>query len=194
MTHSVSLTLGSAIVYVAGTVNSVPVTWTLAEGNRWCAAVERVESGLYAVEFSAYDEAGNRADYAITLEYGLHYKLDWTSRDYLNAADLNRLERNIFVLADLIKLHGCNVNLQTKVDWEQTDILRRGDIDRIRSNIDALQNAFARLPDWREILYEETVDAEQVNAWEWDLRAVSIWVERMVASFIYCGEIYTGDD
>lgn len=193
MTQTVSLTLGSAILYVTGTVNEVPVTWTLAEGNRWCAVVERAESGVYVIAFSAYDAAGNRSDYALTLEYGLRFKLNWTPRDYLNAEDLNRLERNVIALVDLINLHGGNVFVVSKTDWVQEDLPRRGDVDRIRGNIDALQEGFAALPDWREILYNGTINAEQVNAWEWDMSALARWIDRMVASFLYCGELYGGE-
>ncbi len=56
--------------------------------------------------------------------------------------------------------------------WYQSDIPTRGEIDRIRRNVDALQTGFARLPDWREILYNNTVDFGQANALEWDLQRI----------------------
>lgn len=68
--------------------------------------------------------------------------------------------------------------------WYQSDIPTRGEIDRIRRNVDALQTGFARLPDWREILYNNTVDFGQANALEWDLQRIYDWMNAMVAAFL----------
>jgi hypothetical protein len=68
--------------------------------------------------------------------------------------------------------------------WYQSDIPTRGEIDRIRRNVDALQTGFARLPDWREILYNNTVDFGQANALEWDLQRIYDWMNAMTAAFL----------
>ena len=74
-----------------------------------------------------------------------------------------------------------------------SDFPTRGEVDRIRRNVDALQAGFYSLPDWREIVYNNTLGYEQANALEWDLYTIYVWLERMVAAFVYAGEIYAGE-
>lgn len=47
-------------VKLIGKINSEPVIFQWKEGDRWEAIVPRIPSGVYVVELSAYDEAGNR--------------------------------------------------------------------------------------------------------------------------------------
>lgn len=46
-------------VKLIGKINSEPVIFQWKEGDRWEAIVPRIPSGVYVVELSAYDEAGN---------------------------------------------------------------------------------------------------------------------------------------
>lgn len=193
MTRSVSLELGSEIVYVTGMVNGEAAMWTLTAPGQWSTIVDRSGGDQYVIALSAYDAAGNHSDHNVTLNYGLNVKFNWAANEYLDAADLNRMEGNVIALRDLLILYGCNPYVNTKTNWSELDIPNRADIDRIRRNIDVLQNAFCKMPDWREILYNNTVDATQVNAWEWDLHVLSIWLERMAAAFLYSGELYSGE-
>ena len=74
-----------------------------------------------------------------------------------------------------------------------SDFPYRSEIDRIRHNVDNLQQGFYSLPDWREIVYNNTIDFNQANALEWDLQTIDIWLQRMMAAFFYCGELYSGE-
>ena len=78
-------------------------------------------------------------------------------------------------------------------EWLMSDFPTRTEVYRIRRNVDALQQGFYSLPDWREIVYNNTLGYEQANALEWDLQAIYTWLQRMVASFMYSGEIYGGE-
>lgn len=109
-----------------------------------------------------------------------------------NAADWNRLEQWTTYLAAQLRSYGYSVTVQTR-EWTRTDYHTRTEVDRIRRNVDALQAGFYSLPDWREIVYNNTLHYDQANALEWDLQAIYTWLQRMVASFWRSGEIYGGE-
>ena len=68
--------------------------------------------------------------------------------------------------------------------WIESDIPYRSEIDRIRANVDALQTGFASLPDWQEIVYNNTMTFGQANALEWDLQRLYDWLQAMVNGFM----------
>lgn len=68
-------------------------------------------------------------------------------------------------------------------EWLMSDFPTRGEVDRIRRNVDALQAGFYSLPDWREIVYDNTLGYDQANALEWDLQRLYDWLRAMVSSF-----------
>lgn len=193
MTRSISISAGSEIVYVTGTVNGVAATWTLTAPNRWSTVVDRSPDDKYTIVLSAYDAVGNHTDYTITMSYGVNAQWDWTVGDYLNADDMNRIEGNVAVLRDLLLMYGYSVPITSRQEWVREDFPTRSEVDRIRANIDALQTGFYTLPDWREITYNNTLDFNQANAWEYDLNTIDVWLGRMVAAFMYSNEIYGGE-
>ena len=71
MTQDVQITLGSEIVYVTGTVNSVSVTFTLVAANLWQTTVERDEAGIYELDLLLIDAASNQTTYRTTLYYAM---------------------------------------------------------------------------------------------------------------------------
>ena len=74
------------------------------------------------------------------------------------------------------------------------DIPTRRQIDRVRRNVDALQEGFLLLPEWRQIVYNSTVDAGQMNAIEWDLQLLDQWLVRLQKGvFIYSGDVFAGE-
>lgn len=99
-----------------------------------------------------------------------------------NAADWNRLETWTAYLAAQLRSYGYSVTVQTRT-WTRTDYPTRGEVDRIRRNVDALQAGFYSLPDWREIVYDNTLNFEQCNALEWDLQRLYDWLAAMVEAF-----------
>lgn len=115
-----------------------------------------------------------------------------TSDGALNFVMLNRLETWTTYLSAQLRSYGYSVTVQTR-EWTRTDYPTRTEVDRIRRNVDALQAGFYSLPDWREIVYNNTLGYEQANALEWDLQSIYTWLQRMVASFWYSGEIYGGE-
>lgn len=123
--------------------------------------------------------------------------LNWNhaTQDAWNAADLNRIESACVTLRDALYASGYTVSMLTKTDWTRTDRPTQSQIDRIRRNVDALQTGFYSLPDWRDIVYNGTMNAAQANALEWDLHAIETWLNRMLAAVDWrrSGEIYAGE-
>lgn len=109
-----------------------------------------------------------------------------------DVATLNRIESWTDYLAEQLRAYGYTITVSTRA-WAMTDFPTRAEIDRIRANIDALQTGFYSLPDWRDIVYNNTLDFNQCNAFEWDLQAIDVWLGRMVAAFMHSGEIYSGE-
>ena len=178
---------------VTGTVNGEPVTWTENPAYTWTATVERSDSDEYAVVLHAEDAAGNEADYSITFPCGLESKWTWTPLEYLNCWDLNRIEYNTRYCYDWLQERGYGwKTVTTKYDWTKEDIPLWSDIQRVRENVDTLRESFFAVPDWREIVYNNTIDADQMNAFEWDLHLIDLWLSRLVQWNVYSGTIYLG--
>lgn len=101
-----------------------------------------------------------------------------------STAMLNRIEQWTAYLQQQLGAYGYALSLDKRSDaWGMADIPTRSEIDRIRANVDALQNGFYSLPDWREIVYNNTVDWQQANALEWDLQRIYDWLQAMVQGF-----------
>lgn len=178
---------------VTGTVNGEPVIWTEGPAYTWTATVGRADSDEYAVVLHAEDAAGNEADYSTTFPCGLESKWTWTPLEYLNYWDLNRIEYNTRYLYDWLQENGYGTRgVTTKTDWTKEDIPLWSDIQRIRKNVDYLQACYFAIPEWREIVYNNTIDSGQMNAFEWDLHLIDLWLSRMVSFQVYSGTIYAG--
>lgn len=179
---------------VTGTVNGAVATWTENPAYTWTASVSRADGDEYAVDLHAADAAGNTADYSVTFPCGLEGKWTWTPLEYLNYWDLNRIEYNTRYCYDWLQQQGYGTQtLTTKTNWTKEDIPLWSDILRIRQNVDYLQDCFFAIPEWREIVYNNTIDADQMNAFEWDLHLIDVWLSRLVSMFVYSGEVYAGE-
>lgn len=177
---------------VSGTVNGAPVSFAEGPALTWTASVPRADG--YDVRLTASDAAGNAAQAAFFFPDGLQSKLDWTEQDFLNFWDLNRVERNTdFILAILRSEGYAPQNGGSVRDWAMQDIPQRSQIDRVRGNVDALQEGFAPLPEWREILFSNTVDSGQLNAIEWDLQLLERALARMRQGWAFAGEAFSGE-
>lgn len=110
----------------------------------------------------------------------------------LNFEDLNRIENWTQALSDYLNAYDYSVVVHTR-QWLQSDIPWQDEIDRIRKNVEKLYNAFHYLPEWKEITYTNSFDYHQVNALEWDLHTIYIWLERMVSIFWHADEFNAGE-
>lgn len=98
-----------------------------------------------------------------------------------NASDLNRINDWLAYLTDFLEAQGYSAAVFLRhTPWTKADFPTRNDIDRIRRNVEALQNCFFALPDWREIVYNGTMNFDQANVLEWDLGRIEIWLQELV--------------
>lgn len=115
-------------------------------------------------------------------------KLDWSVRDYLNHDALTRIEKNCKILNDKLREYGYIAPIDFR-KWDVGEYPTPTQLERIRSNINALQDAWFAVPEWRELMavYRpdklETINAEQVNAQEWDLQQMYDYLQAMVKVF-----------
>lgn len=114
----------------------------------------------------------------------------WDMDDaFWQARDLNRIQDWARYLAGLLTKWDYPAQTQSGRKWLDDEIPNRPEIDRIRRDVDALQGAFLPLPDWREILYANSMDWRKANDMEWDLQALETWLGRLEQSQWGAGEI-----
>lgn len=80
MTRTIQVRIPGNIVYVSGTVNDVPKTWTLS-GDAWQCIADRSSDDVYHVDLTAVNVAGVSTNLQTTLYYGLHLITDRTQAD-----------------------------------------------------------------------------------------------------------------
>ena len=148
MTQNVRVTLKSTVVYVTGTVNSVPVTWTRVGANDWEAVSEKSADNKYAVNITAIDSAGNSATYELQLLYGLQLITDRTQQDvdnetekgYYWITDMNRVGSAVKYLTSLVESMGYTVDALGKSDWSDNYIPSPSELDRYLADVQNLRN------------------------------------------------------
>ncbi len=193
--------MSAPVVQVAGTVNGVAVTCRQLEGtDLWQAAVPRSAGGQYRLELEICNAAGTCVSFRSLVLDGfpvIFHRGPWdlaqkNSLAYLNKEDLNRIEANSRTVAERLEAAGYGAAIVTQV-WERRDFPSREQVDRVRGNIDHLGAVFYRPPAWREITYTNSLDYEQVNALEWDLAQLWLWLERWAEGLRYCGGAVCGE-
>lgn len=191
----VAIEVGSDIVYVAGTINGVDTVWEEHEG-LWYGYADTARDNLYHFWVEMYDEAGNRSEYEDTL----YYEMPWfvtdrtqedidnrTEKAYINASDLNRIEKNTYTICGLI-----DIVVDTKTDWAVGDIPRVADFARILAQVGKMY-AFAHYhttpaPPERPLnTFQKYNDVEQIQKDCFD-----IYVGNK-KNIVYAGEIYAGE-
>ena len=111
-----------------------------------------------------------------------------TAQDFWNYSDLNRVEEWTQYLCDRLNTYGYGVKIAPKT-WSIGEYPTPTQLERIRSNINALQDVWFAVPEWRELMAahrpdgRETINAEQVNAQEWDLQQMHDYLQAMVMVF-----------
>lgn len=115
-----------------------------------------------------------------------------TSKGYINYTDLNRIESNCAYLADQLRGYGYSVSIQVKTDWTMQDFPYLSEINRIRDNVNTLIDAYYKLQGSPDIRYVDTLNWQDVNSLEQNIKNLDILLQRMIAGFRYCGTFYSG--
>lgn len=201
-TQIVSVSLPSPIIYVTGAVNGAAVTFTLTGDCLWSGTCAVAENGIYEVEITGCDSAGNTTDYSITLFYGLHLVLDRTAADvrdktpkgYYNASDLNRVGAAMAFVSAELKHYGYGLGISPKQDWSETDIPTTSDMTKYLSDLASLKDCFTvwqSTPPAPESMSGLTYTA--ANNIEQILHDIDELLHLMLLSFVYSGEVFAGE-
>lgn len=122
---------------------------------------------------------------------------EWLSnlKGAYNTADLNRVGGAVQYIADMLTDCGYAVDVSPKTDWARADIPTPAQMETYRQNVIKVRAAlsvFSTTPavpgNMNKLTYQEANDIEKI------LVDVERLIDNMVASFIYSGEIYSGED
>lgn len=127
-------------------------------------------------------------------------KTDWTTEDYYNFADLNRVEGNTDALADLIATYASRpgvVAVLTSRDMSSIEFF--DSLNRVEGNLVILANASYQPPGWiTPVLNWASVDASfsfvDANRLEFNLQALLTLINNLKSSFVYAGTFSAGQD
>lgn len=126
-------------------------------------------------------------------------KTDWTTDDYYNFQDLNRVEGNIDALADLIATYATRpgvVGVLTSRDMSSIEFF--DSLNCIENNLIILANASYQPPgwvtaktNWASLDPFGFVDANRLES---NLQNLLTLINNIKASFIYAGTFAAGQD
>lgn len=123
-------------------------------------------------------------------------KADWESnlKGTYNASDLNRVGNAVTYVAGRLTDAGYFVPVSPKIDWTESDIPKESDMQTYLEDVEILRSALTVLPETPEVpedmeglTYEEANDIERI------LLAVDDLITKMINSYFYSNEIFSGE-
>jgi hypothetical protein len=126
----------------------------------------------------------------------MSYKTNWLSTDFMSAAEMNRIEDNINLLAIHLRSIQYQIpSLEIKTNRTRLSIDYLSDINRIEQNLEALRLRFLTPPNYLDAKVwtkEKTFDNNDANRLEANTQLMREYADKVVSSFRYCGAINTG--
>lgn len=223
MSQVLRVTLPSEIIYVSGTVNGTPYTWTLVDG-AWQAIAERAEDDKYNIVLTAVNAVGTSATYTLTMYYGIlnlitdrtredasrvlalaakgwaqmteAERSEWTSelKGAYNASDMNRVAAAVAYLAERFAGYGYLVEVNPKTDWVTTDEPTAEDLAAYLADVAELRKQITVRPTTPAL--PETIEGLTVdgaNTIEQTLVDLDELLTNTTRSWHFCGEVYAGE-
>lgn len=203
MTQTVRVSIPGSPIYVSGTVNSVPVVWTLAQENTWEAEAEKSPDGIYKVSLSAIDSMGNATNAEMTLYEGVlalitdrkASDIGRNEKGYYNASDLNRVGFAVEYLDKRLYDLGYSVEVSPKKDWTMEDIPSMAQMEHYLEDISAIKSMLNRIngeapepPETMRFLrWNKANDIEQI------LVNLEENLNRIPPGYFYSNEIFAGE-
>lgn len=91
-----------------------------------------------------------------------------TEKAYIDYNDLNRIERAVKFISDLLNEYGYTNNTNNKIDWEMRDFRTKKQANRIKNNYINIKSAFDKfvVPDFEWSSIDEANDIERIL---WDI-------------------------
>lgn len=201
MIEQLNITLNSDISYVSGTVNGEVAEFSLSSPNVWSAVVPVSLDGKYIIEITAYNNLGTSTIYntiLYRLEGLIPGKINWTSEDYYNAEDLNRVEANTQFVAEYIKGMQYNIpEIAIRTDRDMLAIDFIDSINRVEDNLDIVRKKFItpmgyeNKKVWKLGKTFSYLDANRLERNLLRLYELALIVED---NLIYCGTFSTGTE
>lgn len=202
MTEQLNINLTSDISYVSGTVNGGETSFSLTSPGIWTAIVPKAEDGRYEVDITAYNNLGSSTNYH-TIIYKLDdlqdLKTNWTSEDFYNAEDLNRVEANIEFIADYLYSIDYPVELggivtdRNMMDIDFISSINRveDNLENIRSKMDIIPPGYGSKKTWTNRM---GFNYEDANRYERNLELLYKWAQLICESYRYCGTFICGEE
>lgn len=176
MKQRLAVTLPKDTVYVYGTVNGEPSTWTNTAESIWETVAVRTSNDVYDVSLQVYKTSGKYYTAALHLYYGVmslifdrtqsdvrrvEYlsKRQWSSmtddekaewrtalKGAYNAEDLNRVGYAVQYIAGRLNEFGYAVDVTPKMDWAMEDIPTPDQLQKYLREVGIIRLALAVLP------------------------------------------------
>lgn len=122
---------------------------------------------------------------------------NWTSADYYNFYDLNRVENNINeTRLYLVSLGYVMPTLTINTSRTATSYDLTSSINRIESNLDLIRTSFVTPTDWQStITWTASTKMTNSHANRWESSTVSLYTlaQNVFASFTYSGTFNCGN-
>nr|DAQ87121.1 MAG TPA: hypothetical protein [Caudoviricetes sp.] len=193
-----TLALASNIEYVRGRINGEAVTFEQDLAGSWVTNVDQSSDNRYELDLEMEDAAGNIGTYHETIVYVLpRFITDRTQEDieqrtskgFLNATDLERVESNTELIAGYLA-----IPVTVKKGWKTGDLPRISDFQRIRDNVEKIRSGYVIRAD------TPVTPVQPLNTWQkWnDLEQILydvFWIYfNNLNNKDYCGEISAGEE
>lgn len=201
MTEQLSISLALDISYVSGTVNGEVADFSLTSPGIWSAVVPISEDGKYVINITAYNNLGTPTVYNTTiykLEGMIPPKINWTSEDYYNAEDLNRVEANIQFVKEYLESIDYTIPLEEiNTGRDMIDIDLINSINRVERNLDSIRSNMVTPPGYGQAKVWTNrmgFDYRDANRYEINLELLYKWAQLIFESYKYCGEFACGEE
>lgn len=127
------------------------------------------------------------------------FKTDWTSDDYYNFEDLNRVESNCMIVADLVSFfRGIALDLETVTDRDMRNIEFANSLNRIENNIkmlgELLNNPSGFIEPKTYWWYNMPFSFEDANRLDQNLKVMYEYVKGNIGYIQHCGMYICGEE
>ena len=198
--ENINVKLNPNVILVAGTVNSVSVTFTSLGDGVWATVTDKASDGIYIISLTLTTVNGETYPYTTTIYKFTEWvtpKTDWTKDDYFNVHDAERIEINGLVLNDMLKRIGINVLYTDRlVEWNYSTLPYANYIARIKRNVKNMVDRFYVYKSTPTINTFTSIKFtfEDANAIEISLRDMYELCNSIMNSLTYCGAYTLGTE
>jgi len=126
-------------------------------------------------------------------------KTDWTSEDYFNAEDLNRIENNTLEVINFLRSIQFDApDVVTVIDRNIQNVEFLSSINRVEQNIEETRKAFLvpNVPGIRPATWTigRTFDYRDANRLENNLKLMRRYAQLAKEGIVYCGTFVCGEE